>query len=77
MPGRVWESRNVHVGPGGNPPDVIINRIPYMETTPEKAREEALARMRILLANKSSVEGIVIVNGEGATITRVTAWDCF
>jgi hypothetical protein len=75
MPGRVWELHDVKLGPSGEPPDTIIVRIPYREVTPTQAREEALQRMRSHATNKSSVEGIVIVDGDGKTVVRVTAWD--
>lgn len=75
MPGTVWELWDIKVGPSGNPPDTIIARIPYVETTPKEAREDAIKRLRSHKANKSSVQGIVIADANGETVVRVTLWD--
>jgi len=75
MPGRVWELHDVKLGPSSEPPDTIMARIPYREVSPEQARLEATQRMRMHVANNSSVEGIVIVDGDGQMIARVTRWD--
>jgi len=75
MPGTVWELWDIKVGPSAEPPDTIISRIPYVETTPEKAREDALKRLQSHKTNNSSVQGIVIADANGKTVVRVTLWD--
>jgi hypothetical protein len=71
MPSKVWELRDIKVGSGGNPPDTIISRIPFLEMTAEEALEQARIHMRQHIKSQSSVEGIVIADRAGNIVARV------
>jgi len=68
MPGNVWEIQDIRG-------DVIIARSPATASDPSKAREEAKKRLTGLHAKGINADTVVIADGQGNEIARVTVLD--